>query len=116
MRLQFGDKLIWRNGLLEIIPKRTVTLGDKKTPDRPPHGKRGSYPTPAMLAEMAYRAHDPCAYCGQPSEHWDHMHSRHRGGYNEPDNLTRACKRCNVNKRTLSPIHYLALRAAGLRQ
>jgi 5-methylcytosine-specific restriction endonuclease McrA len=84
-------------------------------PPRPPHGKRGAAPTPAMLAEMAYRASDPCPYCGDPSEHWDHMHSRHRGGWNEPDNLIRACKRCNVSKRTLSPLRYLVERVNGRR-
>ena len=89
-----------------------TTIEPRKTP---PHGRRGDAPTPAMRTEMAWRAADPCVYCGRPAQHWDHMHSRHRGGHNATENLIRACKPCNVNKRTLSPLHYLALRAAGKR-
>ena len=88
----------------------------RKRPMRPPRGYRGERPTPTMRCELSYRAHDPCAYCGAPSEHWDHMESRHRGGWNTPDNLIRACKACNVNKRTRSPLMYLALRRLGHRR
>lgn len=103
----YGAKYVWRNGMPEMVREATVT----SQRNRPPHGQRGSAPLPWMLADMAYRAGDPCAYCGFPSEHWDHMESRHRGGPNHPDNLIRACRSCNVSKRTRSPLQYLAARA-----
>lgn len=81
-----------------------------------PRGVRGVAPTKGMLVELAYRLADPCVYCGAPSEHWDHMESRHRGGWNHIDNLIRACARCNTSKRTRSPLVYLAMRRLGWRK
>lgn len=43
---------------------------------------------------------DPCAYCGAPADHIDHIHPRHRGGRTQIDNLTAACTSCNVRKGT----------------
>lgn len=41
---------------------------------------------------------DPCVYCGQPSEHLDHIQAKAHGGSNEWTNLTGACADCNVRK------------------
>jgi hypothetical protein len=42
---------------------------------------------------------DPCAYCGAPSEHIDHVDPINGGGLTVWDNLTPACRRCNYRKR-----------------
>ena len=55
---------------------------------------------------------DPCAYCGDPSEHFDHVEPLFRGGADEPENLTRACRRCNFAKGYQKLIVFLARRAA----
>lgn len=41
---------------------------------------------------------DPCAYCGEPSKHVDHIEAKSRGGSNEWMNLTGACAECNIRK------------------
>ena len=55
---------------------------------------------------------DPCAYCGEPSEHNDHIEPLYRGGADEPENLTRACRRCNFAKNYQKLIVFLARRVA----
>jgi 5-methylcytosine-specific restriction endonuclease McrA len=40
----------------------------------------------------------PCAYCGDPSEHIDHIVPRSRGGQDTLDNLVGACFGCNTSK------------------
>jgi 5-methylcytosine-specific restriction endonuclease McrA len=42
---------------------------------------------------------DPCAYCGAPMEHVDHITPLARGGTNDWFNLTAACQPCNSSKR-----------------
>ncbi len=55
---------------------------------------------------------DPCAYCGEPSEHLDHITPRSRGGDDTVFNLTAACKACNSTKGTRSLLAYLGRRQA----
>lgn len=44
---------------------------------------------------------DPCSYCGNPSNSFDHIVPRYDGGaLEDPDNLTAACLSCNSKKRT----------------
>lgn len=40
----------------------------------------------------------PCFYCGQQSEHVDHIVPLSRGGRHSIGNLTGACKACNLSK------------------
>ena len=50
---------------------------------------------------LAYRQaiqEDPCAYCGQPASHTDHITPLARGGTDHWWNLARACQACNLAK------------------
>lgn len=53
---------------------------------------------------------DPCAYCGDPSEHIDHIEPVADGGALGWDNLTAACGPCNRRKRTTRLLAYLLRR------
>jgi 5-methylcytosine-specific restriction endonuclease McrA len=57
--------------------------------------------------------YDPCAYCARPSESWDHLEPRSRGGRTHADNLIRACLPCNHAKGVASLLHYLAAHKAA---
>jgi 5-methylcytosine-specific restriction endonuclease McrA len=54
--------------------------------------------------------HDPCAYCGQPAAHIDHIEPQSKGGANHWDNLTAACGHCNPRKHTRSLLTFLLTR------
>lgn len=65
---------------------------------------------PALRAEyVAIIACDPCAYCGRPSEHVDHIQSLLRGGSDAWDNLTPACASCNSSKGTRTLLGHMLL-------
>lgn len=52
-----------------------------------------------------------CAYCSTPLNHGghvDHIVPVSRGGKNEPENLTLACARCNLEKHAKTPEEFLA--------
>jgi 5-methylcytosine-specific restriction endonuclease McrA len=66
----------------------------------------------APLIGVEFMLADPCSYCGEPSEHFDHIEPLYRGGADEPENLTRACRRCNFAKNYQPLIVFLARRAA----
>lgn len=53
---------------------------------------------------------DPCAYCGEPMEHIDHIEPRSAGGLNVWTNLTAACAACNVSKFNRSLLTHLLRR------
>ena len=40
----------------------------------------------------------PCAICGHPAEHLDHVTPLSRGGTDHPSNLQPLCARCNLRK------------------
>jgi len=40
----------------------------------------------------------PCAYCGAPSKHLDHIVPIYRGGTHSIGNLTGSCASCNLSK------------------
>jgi len=50
-----------------------------------------------------------CTYCGAAAAvlHCDHIIPASRGGTSEPDNLTTACKRCNLSKHDRTPEEWL---------
>lgn len=55
---------------------------------------------------------DPCAYCGGPMEHIDHITPIARGGVGTWDNLTAACSSCNQSKHTRTLLDFLLCRLA----
>lgn len=67
--------------------------------------------TTRMKAEAYWRRRDPCAYCGSPSDEWDHMDPYSKGGAHTADNITRSCAPCNAAKRATSVLVFLANQA-----
>ncbi len=57
-------------------------------------------PTAKQLAALML---DPCVYCGEPSEHADHVIPLSRGGTHDIDNLVPACSKCNLSKGSKLP-------------
>lgn len=53
---------------------------------------------------------DPCAYCGLPSEHVDHIMPRSHGGADSWENYTAACASCNISKGKRSMLGFLLAR------
>jgi 5-methylcytosine-specific restriction endonuclease McrA len=53
---------------------------------------------------------DPCSYCGEPTEHIDHIQPLTRGGAHAWDNLTGACKSCNSRKHNKDLLTFLLTR------
>ena len=58
-------------------------------------------PTARQIEEIM---REPCIYCGEPSEHLDHVIPLSRGGTHEIDNLVPACAKCNVSKWAKLPV------------
>lgn len=60
-------------------------------------------------------ADDPCFYCGEIAEHMqtDHMIPLSRGGTDHAENLVRACRACNYEKRTMTAEEYFAFKCSG---
>ncbi len=56
---------------------------------------------------------DPCAYCGAPMEHVDHIVPFSAGGPTDWENLAPACARCNHRKSNKSLVFFLLERAGG---
>lgn len=50
---------------------------------------------------------DPCAYCGAPCEHIDHIVPVIVGGSNQWENLTAACASCNGSKQARSLLTFM---------
>lgn len=52
---------------------------------------------------------DTCAYCGKPANppHVDHIIPLVKGGSNDPENLTVACRECNSGKSGRTPEEWL---------
>lgn len=65
-----------------------------------------------VFADLLARDGNRCAYCGATNVYLEveHIVARSRGGTDEPDNLTLACKPCNRGKGTLSVQEFLAKR------
>ena len=62
--------------------------------------------TSARHRRQAIRC-DPCAYCGGSGGGADHIRARVRGGPHTWDNLTGACRRCNVAKSSQTLLQFL---------
>lgn len=55
---------------------------------------------------------DPCAYCGAPSEHIDHIVPFSRGGPTDWMNLAPACAKCNYRKSATDLMQFMLSEAA----
>lgn len=55
-------------------------------------------------------ANDPCVYCGNPSEHVDHILASARGGENHWTNYAPACAKCNQSKHAGGMLQFLLRR------
>ena len=51
-----------------------------------------------MTMRQAFVIGRPCAYCGKPADHLDHVIPVSRGGSDSPTNLQALCSACNLNK------------------
>ena len=74
-------------------PERQAAIYAKRS-----FAKRGGVCYKITLVELTKLYLDPCAYCGAPSEHIDHIVPLSRGGKHSIGNLTGACKSCNLSK------------------
>ena len=41
---------------------------------------------------------EPCVYCGKPSNSWEHVVPKSKGGKKEVFNRVRACAKCNSDR------------------
>jgi 5-methylcytosine-specific restriction endonuclease McrA len=57
---------------------------------------------------MASVRRDPCAYCGESSDHIDHIEPVAGDGPNDWANYTAACRRCNLRKSAKPLLVFLA--------
>lgn len=82
-------------------------------PSVPPRKRRAPKGTNFQNAKirLAWMRSDPCAYCGEQSESWDHIEPRKRGGNNADDNFVRSCLSCNIEKTSRTLLMFLAVRA-----
>lgn len=60
---------------------------------------------------VAWMDSDPCAYCGETGDTYDHITPRKRGGGHDDGNLVRACSSCNYEKSSRELLMFLTLRA-----
>jgi 5-methylcytosine-specific restriction endonuclease McrA len=56
---------------------------------------------------------NPCAYCGAPAEHADHVTPLARGGLDCLENLAPACARCNLSKGSQTVDEFLERQTAA---
>lgn len=60
---------------------------------------KANAPTFAITAKDVEKLlRKPCAYCGKPSQHLDHVIPLSRGGSHSIGNLVQACASCNTSK------------------
>lgn len=64
----------------------------------------------APYAGLGYMYYDPCVYCGNPSDGWDHLTAQavERGLH---FNQARSCRKCNSTKGIKTPLEFLVWRA-----
>lgn len=66
---------------------------------RVPYHRRASLSRRAIFARDGHR----CQYCGDAADSIDHVIPRSRGGRHEWENVTAACRPCNLRKRDRTP-------------
>ena len=52
-----------------------------------------------LRLKILARDANTCAYCGAEAKHVDHIIPIVAGGTDDPENLTAACARCNLQKK-----------------
>lgn len=52
----------------------------------------------AMLAWETIVSNDPCVYCGNSFENFEHIEPLSKGGEHSPENLVSSCESCNKSK------------------
>ena len=55
---------------------------------------------------------DPCSFCGRPATDIDHIDAISRGGAHAWENLTAACRACNMSKYSEPLLTFLLRRSA----
>lgn len=71
------------------------------------------WPDAETLQYIAVLRRDPCAYCGAPWEHTDHIHPVAAGGAGDWTNLTAACASCNHRKSTSDLLTFMLRRVTA---
>lgn len=66
---------------------------------RVPYHRRTALSRRAVMARDGHR----CQYCGATADSIDHVVPRSRGGAHEWENVTAACRPCNLRKRDRTP-------------
>ncbi|MFZ9696705.1 MAG: HNH endonuclease [Ilumatobacteraceae bacterium] len=66
---------------------------------RVPYHRRTALSRRAVMARDGHR----CQYCGAPADSIDHVMPRSRGGMHVWENVTAACRPCNLRKRDRTP-------------
>ena len=79
----------WRMANLDLARQRARKVS---------HHRRAVETRKVTTAEVERMLAKPCAYCGAPSEHIDHIIPLSRGGRHSIGNLTGACAKCNKSK------------------
>lgn len=75
-----------------------------------------SIPEVAERADYAMIiARDPCSYCGNPTEHSDHIEPVSLGGDDRWTNIAPSCGRCNVSKHSRRLLAFLLMHPLGSR-
>jgi hypothetical protein len=69
-------------------------------------------PTADTLDYIEILRGDPCAYCGAPREHTDHIHPVSKGGRHHWSNMTAACAACNHRKSNNDLLTFMLKRVA----
>lgn len=62
---------------------------------------------------MAFLLYDPCSYCGEGADTFDHIVPTADGGEHHWTNLAPACRSCNSQKNTRSLLHFMLARSNG---
>lgn len=118
------DFYAYRNGSPRARCKRCTIEVHRayalKNPEVVAQGQRNRAPQRSRRSRLRGEAarwarvliYDPCAYCGAPAEHIDHIMPKAKGGpAQDPGNLTAACEPCNESKGARSLLTFLLVRA-----
>lgn len=71
-------------------------------------------PEPRMNRRLRYLLNDPCPFCGERSETFDHIQPQAEGGSHHWSNIVGACPRCNLAKSDSALLLFLLARRAPL--
>jgi|ERR1044072_3519228 hypothetical protein len=102
-----GEDGRWHNAKLEAVAPKNLRRNDY------PESKRllmgDWYKIRLVVLERDSRI---CAYCGSPAATVDHRNPRSRGGDNQLENLSAACRSCNSSKKDQTAEEFQSKREA----